>query len=155
MKKVILPIFLIACIASGIFVSTRSEASRSGDETSLEAANHYFGAYVSKDIDGMMRYAVDMNYLDDETRKANYEENAKTDSILDYEIVEHKKVSDTEMDISIRYTYSDSGKIWPLPYKVKKYDDGWKVFVEPLELNMVTGKVKKGTPFHQIQYTND
>lgn len=155
MKKMIIPIFLSACIASVIFGSTRSEALQSGAETPLEAANNYFGAYISKDVDGMIQNAVDTNYLDDETRKKGYEENAKTDPILDYEIVENKKLSDTEIILSVRYTYSDSGKIAPLPYKVKKYDDGWKVLVEPLEIDMVTGEVKKGTPFYQIKYTND
>jgi len=42
----------------------------------------------------------------------------------------------------------------PLPYKIFKSENGWKVLVEPLEINTLTGEVTKGTPIHALQYTD-
>lgn len=40
----------------------------------------------------------------------------------------------------------------PLPFKVFKSENGWKVLVEPLEINTATGEVTEGTPIHAMQF---
>lgn len=105
----------------------------------------------------MIQYSKDTNYLDEASRKADYEETAKEDTVTGYKIVESKSVSDSEVDLSVQFTYSDIGTIPVLPFSIHKYTDGWKVLIEPIEVNVNKdsadyGKVKKGTPEYKVQY---
>ncbi|SFS77052.1 hypothetical protein [Paenibacillus sp. BC26] len=160
--KILLPcsVFLFAVSIMLLIVTHRAEAIEAPAQEPHAAATAYFNAYISKSVEGMLSYSVDKNYLDNKSRKKAYQENAKSDTIISYKIVNSKSISSTQMDISVQLTYSDIGTIPAIPYSVIRYDDGWKVLVKPIEINMNKnspqfGEIKDGTPMYQIKYTDN
>ncbi|NMI07851.1 hypothetical protein HF638_28030 [Paenibacillus sp. SZ31] len=76
--------------------------------------------------------------------------------LLWYEIVETKQINTDEVQLYVvqKYAGQDYKQSPPLPYKIFKSENGWKVLVEPLEINTLTGEITKGTPIHALQYTD-
>ncbi|WP_416296260.1 hypothetical protein ACM7Q1_05290 [Paenibacillus illinoisensis] len=74
-----------------------------------------------------------------------------------YEIVESTQINSNEVQLYVVQKYAGQGykQSPPLPYKVFKSENGWKVLVEPLEINTVTGEVTKGTPIQEWKYTDN
>lgn len=146
----------MSLLCAVLVVPTVSASNTSSGEA-LDAAKGYFNSYISRDIEGMMKHSIDTNYLNEPSRKLAYEENAKTDTVTSYKIINSEKVSDTEVDLSVEYTYSDTGTIPPLPYSVIKKEDGWKVLLKPIEINLNEdsvdyGEVTEGTPAYEVDY---
>ncbi|MDR0269028.1 hypothetical protein [Paenibacillus sp.] len=149
-------VLLGGVVAGTILVSSTTTAERTIAQTPMEAAKEYLDAYVAKDLDGMMFYSKDTNYLDEKSREEGYREDLKTNPTSSYEIVESKQINSNEVELSVIFTYADQAynQSPPLPFKVFKSEDSWKVLVEPLEVNMQTGEVKKGTPRYMVGTLN-
>ncbi|WP_127595853.1 hypothetical protein [Paenibacillus lautus] len=154
--KTLLSVLLGGIVASAILVSSTTTAERSIAQTPMEAAEGYFDAIIAKDKEGMMFYAKDTNYLDEKSREEGYREDLKTNPTSSYEIVGSKQINSNEFELSVILNYSGEGykHTPPLPYKVFKSENSWKVLVEPLEINTLTGDVKKGMPIYKWQYTD-
>ncbi|MGC6588683.1 hypothetical protein ACPV3A_27530 [Paenibacillus sp. Dod16] len=152
----LLSVLLGGVVAGAILVSSTTTAERAIAQTPMEAAEEYFDALIAKDKDGMMFYSKDTNYLDEKSREEGYREDLKTNPTSSYEIVGSKQINSNEFELSVILNYSGEGykQTPPLPYKVFKSENSWKVLVEPLEINTLTGDVKKGTPIYKRQYTD-
>ncbi|HBU83810.1 MAG TPA: hypothetical protein DEF35_19540 [Paenibacillus sp.] len=92
--------------------------------------------------------------MNEKSREKGYEKDFKTNPTTEYEIVGIKQINSNEVEISVIEKYAGQGyeQSPPLPYKVFKSDNGWKVLVEPFEINTATGEVTKGTPVHERKY---
>ncbi|MFS0855888.1 MULTISPECIES: hypothetical protein [Paenibacillus] len=158
MKRENLVLLLLAGVVAGsILVTSTTTAERVVAQTPMEAATEYYDAYIAKDAEGMMLYSKDINYLDEKSREKGYEKDFKTNPTTGYEIVGSKQINSNEVEISVieKYAGQSYEQSPPLPYKVFKSDNEWKVLVEPLEINTVTGEVTKGTPVHARQYMDN
>lgn len=149
-------LLLASVVASSILVASTTTAERVIAQTPMEAATEYFDAYIAKDVERMMFYAKDTNYLDEKSREEGYVKDLKTNPTTGYEIVESKQINTDEVQLYVvqKYAGQDYEQSPPLPYKIFKSGNGWKVLVEPLEINTWTGEVAKGTPIHAMQYTD-
>ncbi|MGO4732365.1 hypothetical protein [Paenibacillus sp. 2KB_22] len=154
--KRIVSLLLAGVITGSILVASTTTAERVIAQTPMEAATEYFDAYIAKDVEGMMFYAKDTNYLDEKSREEGYVKDLKTNPTTGYEIVETKQINTDEVQFYVvqKYAGQDYEQSPPLPYKIFKSENGWKVLVEPLEINTLTGEVTKGTPIHAWQYTD-
>ncbi|MGN7413996.1 hypothetical protein [Paenibacillus sp. SAF-068] len=154
--KRIVSLLLAGVITGSILVASTTTAERVVAQTPMEAATEYFDAYIAKDVEGMMFYAKDTNYLDEKSREEGYVKDLKTNPTTGYEIVESKQINTDEVQLYVvqKYAGQDYKQSPPLPYKIFKSGNGWKVLVEPLEINTWTGEVTKGTPIHAMQYTD-
>ncbi|MDT0124843.1 hypothetical protein Q9R46_19420 [Paenibacillus sp. RRE4] len=144
-------------VAGSILVVSTITAERGIAQTPMEAATNYFDAYIDKDAEGMIFYSIDTNYLDEKSREEGYLNDFKTNPTTGYEIVESKQINNNEVLLYVVQKFSGQSyeQSPPLPFKVFKSGSGWKVLVEPLEINTVTGQVTKGTPIHAMQFTDD
>ncbi|MCP1186015.1 hypothetical protein [Paenibacillus sp. 1781tsa1] len=155
-RKGLVSLLLASVVASSILVASTTTAERVVAQTPMEAATEYFQAYIAKDVEGMMFYSNDTNYLDEKSREEGYVKDLKTNPTTGYEIVETKQINTDEVQFYVVQKYAGQGyeQSPPLPYKIFKSENGWKVLVEPLEINTLTGEVTKGTPIHAWQYTD-
>ncbi|MBT2284146.1 hypothetical protein J7E78_11415 [Paenibacillus polymyxa] len=155
-RKGLVSLLLASVVASSILVASTTTAERVVAQTPMEAATEYFQAYIAKDVEGMMFYSEDTNYLDEKSREEGYVKDFKTNPTTGYEIVETKQINTDEVQFYVVQKYAGQGyeQSPPLPYKIFKSENGWKVLVEPLEINTLTGEVTKGTPIHALRYTN-
>lgn len=153
-RKKLVSLLLASVVAGTILVASTTTAERVVAQTPMEAATEYFDAYIAKDVEGMMFYSKDINYLNEESREKGYVKDLKTNPITGYEIVRSKQINSTEVVISVIEKYAGQGyeQSPPLPYKVFKSDKGWNVLVEPFEINTATGEVTEGTPIHERKY---
>ncbi|MEK4528262.1 MULTISPECIES: hypothetical protein [Paenibacillus] len=157
MKRKGLVLLLLASVVAGsILVASTTTAERVVAQTPMEAATEYFQAYIARDVEGMMFYSKDTNYLDEKSREEGYVKDFKTNPTTGYEIVESKQINTDEVQFYVvqKYAGQDYEQSPPLPYKIFESENGWKVLVEPLEINTLTGEVTKGTPIHALQYTD-
>lgn len=97
----------------------------------MEAATEYFDAYIAKDAEGMMFYSKDTNYLDEKSREEGYVKDLKTNPTSGYETVESTQINSNEVQLYVDQKYAGQGykQSPPLPYKVFKSENGWKVLV--------------------------
>lgn len=142
-----------------VVYSQRSEATKNIQEDPRSVASNYFNAYISKDVNAMMEYSVDENYLDEVSRKKAYEKNAPSDTVNGFKIINFNKVNEARYDISVQLTYSDIGTIPPIPFSVVKQNGSWKLLLKPIEINLNKnspdyGQIKEGTPEYKIKYMN-
>ncbi|WP_124115813.1 hypothetical protein [Paenibacillus xylanexedens] len=154
--KGLVSLLLASVVASSILVASTTTAERVVARTPMKAATEYFDAYIAKDVEGMMFYAKDTNYLDEKSREEGYVKDLKTNPTTGYEIVESKQINTDEVQLYVvqKYAGQDYEQSPPLPYNIFKSGNGWKVLVEPLEINTWTGEVTKSTPIHAMQYTD-
>ncbi|WP_338539646.1 hypothetical protein [Paenibacillus tundrae] len=155
--KKLVPLLLAGIVGGSILVATTTTAERVIAQTPMEAATEYFDAYIAKDAEGMMFYSKDTNYLDEKSREGGYVKDLKINPTSGYEIVESTQINSNEVQLYVIQKYAGQGykQSPPLPYKVFKSENGWKVLVEPLEINTVTGEVTKGTSIHEWKYTDN
>jgi len=114
-------------------------------------AENYFDAYLANDFDKMIKYSVDLNYLDDNSRRLGYEEFAPV-NLEKYDILSYKTVSDNQINIKVKYKFSEVNDYPVLPFSIIKYEEGWKMLITPLEVNMATGAIKEGTPIYKMNF---
>ncbi|MGE7825045.1 hypothetical protein [Paenibacillus sp. NPDC093718] len=152
--KKLVSLLLAGVVAGSILVASTTTAERVVAQNPMEAATEYFDAYIARDAEGMMFYSKDINYLDEKSREKGYVKDFKTNPTTGYEIVGSKQINSNEFEISVieKYAGQSYEQSPPLPYKVFKSDNGWKVLVEPFEINTATGEVTKGTPVHKRKY---
>ncbi|OME30575.1 hypothetical protein BSK63_16910 [Paenibacillus odorifer] len=152
--KKLVTLLLAGVVAGSILVASTTTAEKAVAQTPMDAATSYFDAYISKDAKGMMFYSKDTNYLDEKSRKEGYVKDFKTNPTTGYEIVESKQINSNEVQLYVVQKYAGQSyeQSPPLPFKVFKSENGWKVLVEPLEINTVTGEVTEGTPIHAMQF---
>lgn len=150
-------LLLASIIAGSVLIAFTTTAERSIAQTPLDAATSYFDSYIAKDAEGMMFFSEDTNYLNEKSREEGYLKDLKTNPTTGYEIVESKQISSNEVQLYVvqKYAGQSYNQSPPLPFKAFKSGNEWKVLVEPLEINTVTGKVTKGTPIHAMQYTDE
>lgn len=157
--KSIMPLLLVL----NLFLSTSIFASPSDptDESNqaLDIAQSYFSALRNNDVNGMIENSIDLNYIDKEGREEGYKEFA-TDTLVNYEILEAEKINDAEYQLQVQFTYSDIEKYPSLPYTVSKTEEGWKVIVKPLEVNLDPSSpdyltVKDGIPLYKMTQDTD
>lgn len=156
-RKKLVPLLLAGIVAGSILVTTTTTAERVVAQTPMEAAKEYYDAYIARDAEGMMFYSKDINYLDEKSREEGYLKDFKTNPTTGYEIVGSKQINSQVVEISVIEKYAGQGyqQSPPLPFIVFNSDNGWKVLVEPLEINTATGEVTKGTPIHERKYTDN
>ncbi|WP_336783360.1 hypothetical protein [Paenibacillus illinoisensis] len=156
-RKKLVPLLLAGIVAGSILVATTTTAERVIAQTPMEAATEYYDAYIARDAEGMMFYSKDINYLDEKSREEGYLTDFRTNPTTGYEIVGSKQINSQEVEISVIEKYAGQGyqQSPPLPFIVFNSDNGWKVLVEPLEINTATGEVTKGTPIHERKYTDN
>ncbi|WP_342480795.1 hypothetical protein NST07_32780 [Paenibacillus sp. FSL L8-0340] len=152
-KKVV-SLLLAGVVAGSILVASTTTEEKGVAQTPMDAATSYFDAYIARDAEGMMFYSKDTNYLDEKSREEGYVKDFKTNPTTGYEIVKSKQISSSEVQLYVVQKYAGQSyeQSPPLPFKVFKSENGWKVLVEPLEINTATGEVTKGTPIHAIQF---
>jgi len=155
--KKLVSLLLAGVVAGSILVTSTTTAERVVAQTPMEAATEYFDAYIARDAEGMMFYSKDTNYLDEKSREEGYVKDFKTNPTTGYEIVESKQINSNEVQFYVVQKYAGQSyeQSPPLPFKVFKSESGWKVLVEPLEINTLTGEVTKGTPIHALQYMDN
>ncbi|MEC0111214.1 hypothetical protein P4H27_30135 [Paenibacillus taichungensis] len=155
--KKLVPLILAGIVAASILIVSTTTAERVVAQTPMEAAIEYFDAYIAKDAEGMMFYSKDTNYLDEKSREEGYVKDFKTNPTTGYEIVESKQINSNEVQLYVVQKYAGQSyeQSPPLPFKVFKSETGWKVLVEPLEINTATGEVTKGTPEHARKYMDN
>ncbi|QUL55577.1 hypothetical protein KDC22_03100 [Paenibacillus tritici] len=153
-RKKIVSLLLAGVVAGSIVVASTTMAEKGVAQTPMDAATSYFDAYIAKDAEGMMFYSKDTNYLDEKSREEGYIKDFKTNPTTGYEIVESKQINSSEVQLYVVQKYAGQSyeQSPPLPFTVFKSENGWKVMVEPLEINTVTGEVTKGTPIHAMQF---
>lgn len=152
--KKIMPLFLLLnlFLTTSIFATTADSTEKSNE--ALDVAHQYFDALLRNDVNGMIKYSNDLNYIDNKSREEGYNEFA-TDTLVNYEILKAEKINDTEYQLQVQLTYTDTDKYPSLPYTVSKTEQGWKVIVKPLEVNLDPSssdylKVKAGTPIYKM-----
>ncbi|WP_342553300.1 hypothetical protein [Paenibacillus sp. FSL R7-0652] len=150
-------LLMAGAVLGAILFASTTTAERPAAQTPLEAAAGYYDAYMDRDAAGMMFYSEDTNYLDEKSRKEGYLKDFITNPTTDYQIVGSKKMNNYEFQFYIVQEYAGQNydQSPPLPHKVFKTENGWKVLVEPLEINTVTGEVTKGTPIHALKHTEE
>ncbi|WP_211749273.1 hypothetical protein [Paenibacillus sp. Marseille-Q4541] len=126
----------------------------SNQEEALQIANAYLDALQNNDVDRMMRYSYDLNYINEESRREGYNRFA-TDSLDHYRVESISKVDDQEYEIEVQYTYTDVQSYPLIPYTVLNTNDGWKVIIKPLEVNLNPDSseymsIKDGVPVYQM-----
>lgn len=107
----------------------------------------------------MIENSIDLNYIDKEGREKGYKEFA-TDTLVNYEILKAEKINDAEYQLQVQFTYSNIEKYPTIPYTVSKTQEGWKVIVKPLEVNLDPSSpdyftVKDGTPLYKMTQDTD
>ncbi|ANA81079.1 hypothetical protein C7121_00875 [Paenibacillus glucanolyticus] len=152
--KQIMPLFLLLSLflSTSIFATSANTVEKSNE--ALDVAHLYFKALLKNDVNGMIEYSNDLNYIDNKSREKGYNEFA-TDTLVSYEILKVENINDTEYQLQVQLTYTDVDNYPPLPYTVSKTEQGWKVIIKPLEVNLDPGssdylKVKAGTPIHKM-----
>ncbi|MDT3425479.1 hypothetical protein J2Z22_000995 [Paenibacillus forsythiae] len=118
-------------------------------------AKKYFDAFLANDIENMINYSKDVNYLDEKSRREGYEE-FKPSHLESYEIVSYQEARNDKIDILVQYKYSDMDFYPKLPYSIIKDELGWKVLIKPLIVNLNKnspeyGNVKEGIPMYKIK----
>lgn len=152
--KKIMPLFLLLnlFLTTSIFATSAGSAEKSNE--ALDVAHLYFDALLRNDVNGMIEYSNDLNYIDNKSREEGYNEFA-TDTLVNYEILKAEKINDTEYQLQVQFTYTDIDKYPSLPYTVSKTEQGWKVIIKPLEVNLDPSSsdylnVKAGTPIYKM-----
>ncbi|MBB6734681.1 hypothetical protein [Cohnella zeiphila] len=137
-------------------VYAHSEDSYSNSNANpLEVANGYFTAFKNDNADEMIKYSVDTSYQNDASRRKAYE--AQGETIQNYIVTDFKQINDSEAIIKVRYVFHDLGTMPEIPFKINKFNSGWKVVVEPIVINHIQGdpdfgKVSKGVPDYLIPH---
>lgn len=154
MFKKIMPLFLLLnlFLTTSIFATTADSTEKSNE--ALDVAHLYFDALLKNDVNGIIAYSNDLNYIDNKSREEGYNEFA-TDTLVNYEILKAEKINDTEYQLQVQLTYTDTDKYPSLPYTVSKTEQGWKVIIKPLEVNLDPSssdylKVTAGTPIYKM-----
>lgn len=149
------------CILSMLFLifnmsvsTTGTAAAQVDQEGAIRTANAYLNALENNDIDMMIQYSYDLNYINEESRREGYKLFAD-DSLDSANIVNIHKIDDDNYQMEVQFTYTDVQSYPVIPYQVQNTSDGWKVIVKPLEVNLdpVSPEymsVTEGIPLYQM-----
>lgn len=148
---VLLMLFLIFNVSLS---TTGTAAAEADQEGALHAANAYLDALQINDVDKMMQYSYDLNYINEESRREGYKLFAD-DSLDSANIVNIHKIDDDNYQMEVQFTYTDVQSYPIIPYQVQNTSDGWKVIIKPLEVNLDPNSpeymtVKEGIPLYQM-----
>ncbi|WP_433581854.1 hypothetical protein [Paenibacillus amylolyticus] len=105
-RKGLVSLLLASVVAGSILVASTTTAERVVAQTPMEAATEYFQAFIAKDVEGMMFYSKDTNYLDEKSREEGYVKDFKTNPTTGYEIVESKQINTDEVQLYVVQKYA-------------------------------------------------
>lgn len=104
--KRIVSLLLAGVVAGSILLASTTTAERVVAQTPMEAATEYFQAYIARDVEGMMFYSKDTNYLDEKSREEGYVKDFKTNPTTGYEIVKTRQINTDEVQFYVVQKYA-------------------------------------------------
>ncbi len=121
MKKFIVLGALLLILLSGC----STETTLTTDEKVANLVNNYLEALETKDKSSMVKYTDDLRFPDKEEQKKQY--SSIDEDITDTKIVELKKVSETEFEVTVEL--ANSGDLSTFTFPIQKQKKGWKIIV--------------------------